>query len=1005
MEFGGEKAAHGFRGVESGKKSEKKDILEEAASFDAKNAHNYMAVMSNTMSDKDFQKLNEEGFKPGKMSGAEAVTNLDRIKVVLKEAGVEVAGFTDTVDKDAATEITGSVSEAARITADTPVDGRITNDKEALESFVKEGLMAADLPATEDNLKDILSAFDMAASIAPLDQGAKEYLLINGEGPAIENVYMAEHSGAGVLDKGAEGYFKTDGTEYYAEIAGNEDLKAIEGQIDEVIEKAGFKVDEEIREDAEYLIRQGFAFNTENLRLYEDLKDISFPLKAGDLMSEIAEALSEGKEAGSAWLIKGYNRVRNERVLNETRLFMNAEANRSLDSDNGFLLDTEELSEKVSLLKEKERLFYRAAFSGSAEKGGFSLEESISLAEETMFKVSAVKEMPVAVIGSFSSAEAFTINDVYEAGNRMKDRFDAASATYEAVGTEVRADLGDRIGEAFKNIGSLLKDIAFEETADNLRAVRILGYNGMEVNAENLTRVKAADQAVRTLVERLTGAVTVSLIKDGVNPLNTGISELNDRISGMEGLSEANGKFSEYLYRLEQNNEITEEEAESYIGIYRLIRQIEKSDGAVTGALVNSGRELTLRNLLTELRTRGKGHMDYSVDDDFGGIFSKEGESSFRIDTQIETAFRKEPGEEDGSAQYKERKDSEAEYVKNVVHEIYDRMSPEGIGNIGEITEETTLDAILNALREVKEAAESKIGEQLNAEMAKEFRDAAAKEEAVYEMLLHYGQDVTAENLNAMDFLMNSRGALFTDLAEQALGKVRESLKKHSDRILESLSEAEGDETAEGADKEAAGSVKEAYGEMADEIGEMLERSMEEADSYIDLKALQNLNLCLGMTKSLANEENYEIPMEINGSLTGVNLKIVRGTGEQMASISFESEPYGKVYAEFRITEGKVTGYALSSTDEGSEGFKRVSERFSNLLKEEGLEAGEIVFEKSLNPDINRIPETADKFNRDSFTEVLPGKGGTGNLNTSEGKDADVTAALYKTAGAFLKSV
>ena len=144
-------------------------------------------------------------------------------------------------------------------------------------------------------------------------------------------------------------------------------------------------------------------------------------------MQEISEAIARGEEAGNAYLIKGYRQVKNERVLNETRLLMNTEANRTLDADNGFTLDTEALSEKVDELKIKEQAFYRAAFMRDGADPA-DIEEKISLAEETLFRVSEIKNMPAAVIGSFSSAEAFTVNDVYEAGNELKIKFDAANA-------------------------------------------------------------------------------------------------------------------------------------------------------------------------------------------------------------------------------------------------------------------------------------------------------------------------------------------------------------------------------------------------------------------------------------------------------------------------------------------------------------------------------------------------------------------------------------------------
>ena len=70
---------------------------------------------------------------------------------------------------------------------------------------------------------------------------------------------------------------------------------------------------------------------------------------------------------------------------------------------------------------------------------------------------------------------------------------------------------------------------------------------------------------------------------------------------------------------MEKNNQITEEERNSYIGIYRLIHQVEQTDGAAIGALVNQGAEMTMKNLLTAVRSSHKtNRMDISVDNDYG---------------------------------------------------------------------------------------------------------------------------------------------------------------------------------------------------------------------------------------------------------------------------------------------------------------------------------------------------------------------------------------------------
>lgn len=72
------------------------------------------------------------------------------------------------------------------------------------------------------------------------------------------------------------------------------------------------------------------------------------------------------------------------------------------------------------------------------------------------------------------------------------------------------------------------------------------------------------------------------------------ISDTARRIKS-ENPDEKDEKFSEFLWKLEKKNEISEEERDSYIGIYRLISQVEQSDGAVIGSLVNQGADITMK--------------------------------------------------------------------------------------------------------------------------------------------------------------------------------------------------------------------------------------------------------------------------------------------------------------------------------------------------------------------------------------------------------------------------
>lgn len=140
----------------------------------------------------------------------------------------------------------------------------------------------------------------------------------------------------------------------------------------------------------------------------------------------------------------------------------------------------------------------------------------------------------------------------------------------------------------------------------------------------------------------MTPAVVTQMIKRGINPLEMHFTSLNqeaENIKSEESGREDNRRFSEYLWKMEQNHEISEEERSSYIGIYRLIRQVENTDGAAIGALIQQGSPLTMKNLLTAVRSEKRSNkMDYSVDSDFNGVSGTSNGSS--ITDQIEAAYQ-----------------------------------------------------------------------------------------------------------------------------------------------------------------------------------------------------------------------------------------------------------------------------------------------------------------------------------------------------------------------------
>ena len=94
--------------------------------------------------------------------------------------------------------------------------------------------------------------------------------------------------------------------------------------------------------------------------------------------------------------------------------------------------------------------------------------------------------LKVAKLGTASVEESVTLNELHKEGSILEKQYKAASETYEALMTAPRKDLGDKISKAFRNIDDILEDMGLESSDDNRRAVRILGYNSMEITKENI---------------------------------------------------------------------------------------------------------------------------------------------------------------------------------------------------------------------------------------------------------------------------------------------------------------------------------------------------------------------------------------------------------------------------------------------------------------------------------------------------------------------------------------
>lgn len=611
------------------------EVMQAAGSMDVSLYRDYMTVMSSSMSDEDFAKLMKDGCNPTDIDIETAVTIVDTIKAQLIKAGVDIAGYTDSIDKDVLVQITGSEAMADSL----------------LSAFSKE-----DVPATQENVSQAVEAYNRGQELTELPEGAVKYMVTNGMEPEIDNLYLAEHAGAKDAGRQNMGYFREELPGYYGQKASDADMEKLQDQIGKVIEKAGYPITDETVQDGMWLVEKGIPLTENSFCLMEEIKQVTLPASGDKLLEAIAGALAEGRKAGEGNLADGrsvyrkavdcfeeYERkyqsvltdkpsqenIRARRQLEEIRLHMTVEANVKL-LKSGFSIDTAPMEEMINALKELE--------SKQAEAGTIALNPA-DLCRETVQKTRELPYLPANTLGRLLSlGEILTVDAIYEAGQALRDAYRQAGEAYETMMTAPRADMGDNIKKAFRNVDALLENIGLELTDENRKAVRSLSYNHMELTEENLLAVKEAEKTVASVVKKMTPPAVLDLIRDGINPLKTSMEELSEYLSKRDDFSEESEKYSRFLYHLEQNQEITAEEKESFIGIYRLLKQIEKSDGAVIGSLVNSQAEITFSNLLSAVRSGKVKGVNISMDENFGSL--KEAvERGISIDAQIEAAY------------------------------------------------------------------------------------------------------------------------------------------------------------------------------------------------------------------------------------------------------------------------------------------------------------------------------------------------------------------------------
>lgn len=892
------------------------------------------------------------------------------------------------------------------------------------ESQIAQILREADIPATLDNISRVVSALQMSQTAWVMSDNAKSYIISKGMSPTIENIYHGQYSGSDAYDMSVydqelwgqlEGQIEdiiglaglgtqtaTDDAKWLLAndlpitidnlrtldvLRGIKENMTLDKALVQIVQAmaAGSEAEQAVLDTSQFIIARDIINGFNSVKDGDIITAINimannaaqYNTGADGEVQELSLALLKqaGKEnenngnsaANTAVIpeniIDGMSEQEIQAVIAkkniaEICLKMTVQSV-GLMAGKGINVETAPLESIVKELREIENAYYMARFGIQGDMA----DKELGLMQEALQKTSDIANAPASVIGmGIRQMNLISFNELHAAAVSETANRNQFMETYEKVATEPDKNFGDSIEKAFqRSVPDILQSLGLEDTQANERAVRILGYNSMEITEDNISAVKEYDASLNRIIDNMKPSVVLDMIRNGSNPLNKSIEELDRELAGIaydKGVTPEE-KYSRYLWQLERSNAITEQERDGYIGVYRLLNNIEKTDGAAIGAVIQSKREMTLGNLLSAVRSIKGSGIDVEVDNDYGRLESLVYHSK-PITMQLDSGFN--PDNRDNG------QDSGNRYYQGLVSEAIDNITPDSVNEMSDGDMEKILDTSLEKFAEEMKSRspENKLMREYYDKQAEEVRDMMQNRAEADLYLANMQIPVTVASLGAA-----------IQMIKEGYSPVKECYNRRN--ILGEKEKKEFEETAdnmaESLDSEE--SIKSECEKARKYMEEILSRSYCEPDITSDeLMKLKSLGRGIQLHGMMAGRRSYDIPVITGDTVTNMNVTILSGQddkGKVRISISNANEDGNgqnlNISAEFKISGSAVKGIVSCSNRESYEAVKESSMELKENMADAGFEVKNISC--SLGTPRGGIPDEKINLGNNASTSVL----------------------------------
>lgn len=850
---------------------------------------------------------------------------------------------------------------------------------------IENALREADLPVTKANVARVASAVQMTTILPELSQDAEAYILENQMAPTIENLYHGQYSASGALDISVvdeevwqqlqgqitgllqENGISVDDTVladakwlFVNEIAVTpENINAMqvmrdisenmtpEKVLDQIIyamqtgaspEQASLD-DRQIviaidalqtlegitPEDVENTVRNSgqSEVTLQQLKQSVDVRNSGqSERKDQDNVTEASEAQQNGGSQTDNRPIFSEMITVTQRQLEELRLRMTLPAAVRM-AQKGIDIQVTPLKALVEELRQQEQEDYQEILPDIKldESQWDRVQDSIAQAED-------IRKAPASILGiGARQHELLTMNVLHRAAVSAAAQTRQYQTDYEAVGTQVRTDLGDSIQKAFQNVPELLDSLGMEDTQANQRAVRILGYNSLEITEQNVTKVKELDAQVNSVLDHMKPTLVMKLVQQGENPLDLPLDELDQRLARLADEQDISSeeKYSRYLWRLEQEQGLTKQERDGYIGLFRLMHQVEDSDGAAIGSVMEAGWEMNLRSLLKAVRTEKRKGVDARIDDDFGGL-SDLRYTSKNITQQIDNAFSGKEFSGESSS------DSTRQYYERLSRQIMNEMEPAALREISDGDMEQLLDHSLERLQEQLKQAEGsqETQQRLYEQLASQIRETVEQSQESIRYLEQMGLPDTINNIQAAQQLICQNYDVYHEIHERR----RDVSREEQDELRQSM-----EEIPDSLDQEDM--LLQSYDRLGQSMEKILEHSYEkEMITSDELRGLKQLRTGMIFQSSRAGRYSYDVPVVTGDQVTTMNVTLIQGE-EDTGRVQIYMD---NISAEFRVQQGEIKGLVLCDDRQGYDTLSGDGEKLTRALQQDGYNVKNISY-------------------------------------------------------------